>query len=49
MMDKKKHNINRREFLKRLGIGAGSAFALMTLETMKASRRKAERMALRVP
>ncbi|MBP5388480.1 MAG: aldo/keto reductase [Prevotella sp.] len=35
-MDKKKHNINRREFLKRLGIGAGSAFALMTLEPFSA-------------
>lgn len=35
-MDKKKHNINRREFLKRLGLGAGSAFALMTLEPLSA-------------
>ncbi|MBR6272772.1 MAG: hypothetical protein IKR29_04280, partial [Bacteroidales bacterium] len=31
-MKEKQHNINRREFLRRLGLGAGSAFALMTLE-----------------
>ena len=31
-MKETQHNINRREFLRRLGLGAGSAFALMTLE-----------------
>ena len=35
-MKTSKHDMNRREFLRRLGIGAGSAMALMALEPLKA-------------
>ena len=35
-MDDKRQNMNRREFLKRLGLGAGSAVALMALEPLNA-------------
>ena len=35
-MDKNKNQINRREFLRRLGLGAGSAVALMTLKPFDA-------------
>ena len=35
-MDEKKHDMSRREFLRRLGFGAGSAMALMALEPLKA-------------
>ena len=35
-MDKKKQDMNRREFLRRLGMGAGSAMALMALEPLNA-------------
>ena len=31
-MDNKKQNMSRREFLRRIGIGAGSAMALMALD-----------------
>jgi len=31
-MDKQQHNMSRREFLRKFGIGTGSAFALMALE-----------------
>ena len=33
-MDQKKHDMSRREFLRRMGIGAGSAMALMALEPL---------------
>jgi predicted aldo/keto reductase-like oxidoreductase len=35
-MDDNRQNMNRREFLKRLGLGAGSAVALMALEPLNA-------------
>jgi hypothetical protein len=35
-MSKKEQNMNRREFLRRVGIGAGSAMALMALKPIKA-------------
>ena len=35
MMEKKK-DMSRREFLRRMGIGAGSAMALMAMEPFKA-------------
>ena len=34
MTDSHKHNLSRREFLQRLGVGAGSAMALMALEPL---------------
>ena len=34
-MDKKRQDINRREFIRRLSMGAGSAMALMTLEPLQ--------------
>ena len=34
-MDKKRQDINRREFIRRLGMGAGSAMALMALEPLQ--------------
>ena len=34
MTDSHKHNLSRREFLRRMGIGAGSAMALMALEPL---------------
>ena len=33
-MDEKKQNMSRREFLRRLGVGTGSAVALMALEPL---------------
>ena len=35
-MDKSKNKINRREFLRRLGLGTGSAVALMALKPFNA-------------
>ena len=39
-MEKDKLNMNRREFLKRLGIGTGSAMALMAMEPLSAFAQK---------
>ena len=36
MTNEKNHDMSRREFLRRLGLGAGSAMALMALEPLKA-------------
>ena len=33
-MKKEQHNMNRREFLRRIGIGAGSAMALMAMDPL---------------
>mgnify|MGYP007070299704 FL=1 len=35
-MDRKQTDISRREFLRRMGIGAGSAFALTILDPLRA-------------
>ncbi len=35
-MEKKQHDMSRREFLRRMGLGAGSAMALMALEPLNA-------------
>ena len=34
-MEKKQNNMTRREFLRRIGIGTGSAMALMALEPLQ--------------
>ncbi len=52
-MDENKQNMSRREFLRRLGIGAGSAMALMALEPVNVfaqdkKKAKANRMTYRV-
>ena len=39
-MEKDKLNMNRREFLKRLGIGTGSAMALMAMEPLNVFAQK---------
>ena len=36
MNEKNRPNISRREFLRRLGIGTGSAVALMAMEPLRA-------------
>ena len=38
-MDKNRQEINRREFLRKLGMGAGSAMALMALEPLQSFAR----------
>ena len=39
-MEKDKLNMDRREFLKRLGIGTGSAMALMAMEPLNVFAQK---------
>ena len=44
-MEKDNHNMGRREFLKRLGIGTGSAMALMAMEPLSALAQKEKKSA----